>query len=107
MTGPPAADDRDDARQDFPAFGAADAANCDREPIGIPRHPAARSPAGARPGNPDHPPGGGDTTRILGDPPAKLLGHPLENWFAAGRVTRLRSLLATEGPLLRRCTPSP
>jgi light-regulated signal transduction histidine kinase (bacteriophytochrome) len=94
--------DRHDAGQDNPGSGAADLTNCDREPIHI---PAAIQPHGVLlaldPETLTILQAAGDTTRILGDPPAKLLGHHMGHWFPEARVTRLRSLLATEGPMLR------
>jgi chemotaxis family two-component system sensor kinase Cph1 len=101
MNGPPRAEPRDDAGQNDPPFGA-DLTDCDREPIHI---PAAIQPHGVLlaldPQTLTILQAAGDATRILGDPPAKLLGHPMGGWFPANRVTRLRALLATEGPMLR------
>nr|WP_294556911.1 GAF domain-containing protein [uncultured Rhodopila sp.] len=102
MNSPANADDRADAGQDGPAFGATDLTNCDREPIHI---PAAIQPHGVLlaldPQTLTILQAAGDATRILGDPPARLLGHHMDSWFAPDRVMRLRKLLATEGPMLR------
>ena len=44
---------------------------------------------------------GGDTPRILGAKPIELLTTNLSGWFAPDRVSQLRTLLNTEGPLIR------
>ena len=92
----------DDAGTTDPAFGTADLSNCDREPIHI---PAAIQPHGVLlaldPQTLTIVQAGGDTTRILGDPPERLLGTKMDLWFPADRVARLRSLLTTQGPIAR------
>nr|WP_294516685.1 GAF domain-containing protein [uncultured Rhodopila sp.] len=102
MNSPANADDRDDTGQSDPAFGSADITNCDREPIHI---PAAIQPhcvlLALDPQTLTILQAAGDSTRILGDPPNKLLGHHIDGWFAPNRVMRLQSLLASEGPMLR------
>ena len=86
---------------DGPAFGA-DITNCDREPIHI---PGSVQPHGALlavdPQDLQIIQAGGDTSRILGSKPIDLLTTNLSDWFAPDRVSRLRSLLDTEGPLIR------
>jgi light-regulated signal transduction histidine kinase (bacteriophytochrome) len=93
MNGPSGAEPEDIAGPSDPGFGAADIANCDREPIHI---PAAIQPHGVLltldPQTMIILQAAGDTTRILGDPPAKLVGHHAENWFPAARVIGLRPL---------------
>jgi chemotaxis family two-component system sensor kinase Cph1 len=102
MNGPAATGSGNDAGQDDSAISAADLTNCDLEPIHI---PASIQPHGVLlaldPQTLTILQAAGDTTRILGDAPAKLLGHHMDRCFAAACVTRLRSLLATEGPILR------
>lgn len=92
----------DDDGTNDPAFGKADLTNCDREPIYL---PAAIQPHGALlaldPQALTIVQAAGDTTRIVGDPPDRLLGYKMDLWFPADRVARLRSLLATQGPIAR------
>ena len=84
------------------AFVKADPIDCDFEPI---RAPGAIQPHGVLlaldPPSLTIVQAAGDTTRILGDPPDRLLGHRLDAWLPADRMTRLRSLLATQGPIPR------
>ncbi len=86
---------------DGPAFGA-DITNCDREPIHI---PGSVQPHGALLAV-DSPElrilqAGGDTPRILGAKPIELLTTNLSGWFAPDGISQLRTLLDTEGPLIR------
>ena len=82
-------------------FGA-DIANCDREPIHI---PGSVQPHGALlaldPEDLQIIQAGGDTPRILGAEPINLLTTNLSDWFAPDRLSQLRNLLDTEGPLIR------
>ena len=88
-------------RDDGPAFGA-DITNCDREPIHI---PGSVQPHGALlavdPKDLLIIQAGGDTPRILGAKPIELLTTNLSDRFAPDRVSQLRTLLDTEGPLIR------
>jgi light-regulated signal transduction histidine kinase (bacteriophytochrome) len=90
-----------DASDDGSAFGA-DITNCDREPIHI---PGSVQPHGALlavdPQDLQIIQAGGDTVRILGAEPSRLLTTHLPDWFAPDRVSKLRTLLDTEGPLIR------
>ncbi len=85
----------------LPAFGA-DITNCDREPIHIPGsvqpHGAllAVSPLDFRIIH-----AGGNTLRIFGAEPIELLDYNLAEWIAPDRLSRLRTLLDVEGPLMR------
>lgn len=85
----------------LPAFGA-DITNCNREPIHI---PGSVQPHGAllavEPRDFRIVQAGGDTHRIFGVEPIELLERGLGDWLATDRVVRLRTLLDTEGPLMR------
>jgi light-regulated signal transduction histidine kinase (bacteriophytochrome) len=87
--------------EESPAFGA-DVTNCDREPIHI---PGSVQPHGALlavdPRDLQILQAGGDTPRIFGAEPSDLLTTNLSDWFAPDRVSQLRTLLDTEGPLIR------
>src|SRR5215471_6896763 len=84
-----------------PGFGA-DVTNCDREPIHI---PGSVQPHGALlavdPRDLQILQASGDTPRIFGAEPSDLLTTNLSDWFAPNRVSQLRTLLDTEGPLIR------
>ena len=89
------------AINDGPAFGA-DITNCDREPIHIPgsvQPHAALLAVDLKELRIIQ--AGGDTSRILGAKPIELLTTNLSEWFAPGRVSQLRTLLDTEGSLIR------
>ncbi len=89
------------AINDGPAFGA-DITNCDREPIHIPgsvQPHAALLAVDLKELRIIQ--AGGDTPRILGAKAIELLGANLSDWFAPGRVSQLRTLLDTEGSLIR------
>jgi len=87
--------------EDSPVFGA-DIKNCDREPIHI---PGSVQPHGALlavdPQDLQIIQAGGDTPRIFGAEPSDLLTTNLSDWFAPDRVSRLKSLLDNEGPMIR------
>jgi light-regulated signal transduction histidine kinase (bacteriophytochrome) len=87
--------------EDSTAFGA-DITNCDREPIHI---PGSVQPHGVLlaidPRDLQILQAGGDTPRIFGAEPSGLLTTNLSNWLAPDRVSRLRTLLDTGGPLIR------
>ena len=87
--------------EDSPVFGA-DITNCDREPIHI---PGSVQPHGALlavdPQDLQIIQAGGDTPRIFGAEPSDLLTTNLSDWFAPDRVSRLKSLLDNEGPMIR------
>jgi light-regulated signal transduction histidine kinase (bacteriophytochrome) len=95
-------DPGDDVSTNGPAFGEADLTNCDREPIHI---PASIQPHGVLlaldPQSLTIVQAAGDTTRILGDSPDRLPGYKVDLWLPPDRVARLRSLLATQGPIAR------
>ncbi len=83
------------------AFGA-DITNCDREPIHI---PGSVQPHGALlvadPKDLQIIQVAGDTPRILGAKPIELLTTNLSDCFPPDRVSQLRTLLDTEGSLIR------
>ena len=87
--------------EDSPVFGA-DITNCDREPIHI---PGSVQPHGALlavdPQDLQIIQAGGYTPRIFGAEPSDLLTTNLSDWFAPDRVSRLKSLLDNEGPMIR------
>ncbi len=84
-----------------PALGA-DISNCDREPIHI---PGSVQPHGALlavdPEDLQIVQAGGNTIQILGVEPIELLQRNIADWFAPDRVSRLRTLMDNEGPLMR------
>ena len=84
-----------------PAFGA-DITNCDREAIHI---PGSVQPHGALLAvDPDELQiiqAGGNTIQILGVEPIELLQRNIADWFGPDQVSRLRTLLDNEGPLMR------
>lgn len=87
---------------DTPRFGAADLTNCDREPIHI---PGSVQPHGALLAL--DPQGlciiqaAGCTARMLGHPPAALVGRSFADFIDAGQSTRLRELLARPAQIAR------
>ncbi|ADP70763.1 multi-sensor signal transduction histidine kinase [Rhodomicrobium vannielii ATCC 17100] len=101
MSGEGGLDTNGDSSGNAPAFGA-DISNCDREPIHI---PGSIQPHGALlaidPEDLQILQAGGDTGRMLGAEPIELLGQNLSDCVAGDRISRLRTLLHTEGSLIR------
>ncbi len=85
-----------------PVPGALDLTHCDREPIHI---PASVQPHGALlafdPETLQVIQAGGDTEGILGHAPENLPGQDLKNCLPRDLERRIKTLLGTEGPIVR------